>query len=172
MPVSPTRPTIQGRRRLHIPATTTEQRGPPQEDKSQNTSPTLAAACDVARTLEPYLERVTQVLERLELLAQCPLPVATPRVKPRVPTPTKLKQQTVIRYIVRKYDDGGHRASGTLSTPPIEDLGSDESDTPPSEGATPRGQSPAQEDGAGASQSGPLDEGSTEKEGDLAHTAM
>jgi len=59
-PASPTRPTIQGRRRIQV------------HEKSQNTSPTPVATCDVARTLEPYLERVTQVLERLEVRASDP----------------------------------------------------------------------------------------------------
>jgi len=46
------------------------------------------------------------------------------------------------------------------STPPREALGSDGSDTPLSEVATPRGQSPATVDGEGTSQSCPNDGGS------------
>jgi len=157
-------------------------------------SPTPAATGDAARTLEPYLaaidnmlkelgpclaqmnvlapylKRVTQVLERLdcrELLKRRQTPVVTPRPKPRVPTPTKPKQQTVIRYIVRKDEDGAHRESGAPPTaksrPPREALGSDGSDTPPSEGATPRGQSPAKVDGEGTSQGSPHDGGSTDE---------
>jgi len=87
--------------------------------------------------------------------------------------PTKPKQRTVIRYIVKKDEDGAHRESGAQptaqSTPPREALGSDGSDTPPSEGATPRGQSPAKVDGEGTSQSGPHDEGSTD-EAETSHT--
>jgi len=143
-PASPTRPTIQGRRRLQVPD---QHRPLYREEKSQNTSPVLAATCDVARTLEPYLERVTQVLERLEALAQRPSPAPTPRPKLRVPTPTKPKQRTVIQTKQRKviakntYGTCGNNiygGTGAQSTPPREALGSDVSDTPPSGGATPR----------------------------------
>jgi len=168
-PASPTRPTIQGSRRLQVLATTTDQHGPPREDKSQNTSQTPAATCDVARTLEPYLERVTRVLERLESLVQRSSPVMTPRSKPRVPTPTKPKQRTVVRYIVKKYDDHAHREAEAQSTSPVDTLASDVSDTPPSRDTTPRGQSPAREDGADTSQSSALDEGSTD-EAETSHT--
>jgi len=73
------------------------------------------------------------------------------------PDTTKPKQRTVVRYIVKKCDDHVHREAGPTCP------GSDVSDTAPSGGATPRGQSPAREDGAGASQSVPLDEGSTDE---------
>jgi len=76
----------------------------------------------------------------------------------------------VVRYSVKKYDEQAHREAGVRSTPPIETVGSDESDTAPSGGATPRGPSPAREDEAGASQSGPRDEGSTD-EAETWHTA-
>jgi len=126
--------------------------------------------------LAPYLERVTQVLERLERqdsLERRQTPVVTPRPKPKVPTPTKPKQRTVIRYVVRKDEDGAHREFGAQPTaqppPPREALGSDESDTPPSEGNTPRGQSPVMVDGECTSQSSPRDEGSTD-EAETSHT--
>jgi len=140
VPASPTRPTIQGRLRLHVLPTTTIQCGPPLDgparhetgrsaDKSQNTSPTPAVTDDAARklgpylasidntlkelgpclaqvnVLAPYLDHVAKILEqikRLERRKQRQTPVVTSRPKSRVPTPTKTKQQTVIKYIVRK----------------------------------------------------------------------
>jgi len=98
--VSPPRPMIRGRRHLQAPTSTVDQRSPTQEDRSQNTSLMPVSQCDAARTLEPYLDRVTRVLERLELLVQHPPPVATPRSTPRIPKPTKLRQRTVTRYLV------------------------------------------------------------------------
>jgi len=65
-----------------------------------------------------------------------------------------MKQRTVVRYIVNKYDDHAYREA--QSPPPVDTLDSNMSDIP-------RGPSPAREDGTGASQSGLLDEGSTDE---------
>jgi len=147
-PTSPTRPTIQGRRRLQTEC------GPTREDNSQNTSST-STPCEAACLLEPCLERMTRVLERHELLVQRPAPAATPRARPRGLTPTKPKQK--IRYIVKRGDGHAHREAAPTCP------GSDVSDTALSGGGTPRGLSPAREDQADAARSGPADEGSTDE---------
>jgi len=86
------------------------------------------------------------------------LPLPQPRA---VPTPiTTAKQGTIIRYLVRKSDDGTHRKLGAQSTPPREALDSDGSDTIFSEVTTPRGQSPETVDGGDDVQGCPVDRGS------------
>jgi len=102
--------------------------------------------------LAPYLAQANRILERLEQrLARVVSPLPHPRA---VPTPiTIAKQGTIIRYLVRK-SDSTYRESGAQptpqSTPPRVALGPVGSETPPSEVATPRGQSPEMVDWRGA----------------------
>jgi len=93
-----------------------------------------------------------------------------------VPTPiTTAKQGTIIRYLVRKGEDGTHRGLEAQptpqSSPPREALGSEGSDTPNSEVATPRGQSPETVDREDAVQGCPVDWGSA-SEADEAPTRL
>jgi len=192
-PTSPTRPTIQGRRRLHVLPTMTNQCGPPLDSpasdetgrgagRSPSTSPVPAKTAETTKKLKPYLvsidntylQRVTQVLERLERrehLERRQTPAVPPRPKPRaVQTPTKtVKQRTVLRYIVRKDEGSAHRAEAqppAQSTPPREAPDPDGSNTPLSEAATPRGQSPAMVNEEGPLQSYPNDGGSASEADD------
>jgi len=110
--------------------------------------------CDAARTLEPYLERVTQVLERLELLVQ-----RIPREGTPVPTPPRPTQQTTVRYNIEAY---GREAEAR----PLlnhDTLGSDGFDSASSRGATPRGPSPQREGTAGTSLSVPGEASSSDE---------
>jgi len=113
--VSPPRPMIQARRHLPAPVSPVHQHRPTQADtnmdKSTNTGPIPASQCDAARTLEPYLDRVTRVLERLELLVQRPPPVAMPPSRPRIPTPVQLRQRSVARYMAPTCDEPASRTS-------------------------------------------------------------
>jgi len=74
VPTSPTRPTIQRRRRLHILPTTTNQYGPPLDGPARDEtgrgagkspSPTPAATDDTAKKLEPYLASIDNTLKGL-----------------------------------------------------------------------------------------------------------
>jgi len=129
----PLRPKIQGHRRAPIRTAT--------RDSVTNTSPPPMVQCEAARTLEPYLERMTQVLERLELLVHSLPQEATP-----VPTPIHPMQQTTVRYNVEAY---GHEIRSTPTTNMLEDQSS------ASRGATPRSSSPDVEGGAETSISAP-----------------
>jgi len=147
----PDRPRIQGRRRSPILATT--------RDSDTNTSPPPMSHCDAARTLEPYLERMTKVLERLELLVH-----SLPREATPVPTPTKPTQQTTVRYNVEAY------GPEVRPLPITDTLGYDGFDSSSSRGATPRGPSPQWEGTAGTSLSAPC-EGSSSDEMESWHSA-
>jgi len=76
VPTCPTRPIIQGRRRLNVPHTTTNQHGTPLDGparyetgrgagKSPSPSLTPAATDDTAKTLKPYLASIDNTLKGL-----------------------------------------------------------------------------------------------------------
>jgi len=142
----PHRPRIQGRRRSPILDTTV--------DEYTNTSPPPVSHCDAATKLEPYLERMTKVLERLELLIHRLPQEVTP-----VPTPINPTQQTTVRYNMEAY----RREAEVPLQPNPDTVGSDGFDSASSRGATPRGPSPQWEGTAGTSLSAPC-EGSSSDE--------
>jgi len=74
-----------------------------------------------------------------------------PDTQPRVvPTPvTVIKQGTIIRYLVRKSENGTYREPGAQPMPLREALGYDGPDTPPRNVPTPPGHSPERVDWRG-----------------------
>jgi len=103
--------------------------------------------------LAPYLEQVNRILKRLE---QRLAPVVPQLPQPRaLPTPVTVnKQGTIIKYLVRQSEISTDREARAQPTPPLTAprgaLGSDGSNTPPSDVATSRGQSPETVDWRGA----------------------
>jgi len=114
----------------------------------------LASLDGTLKELRPCLAMVNRTLERHEerlapVVQPKPFVAGGPYTQPRVvPTPvTAIKQGTIIKYLVKKSDDGTitrgtHRESRAQPTPPGEALASDGPETQPRDVSTPHGHGP------------------------------
>jgi len=118
-------------------------------DRSRMFERYIASLKNTLKELRPCLAAVQRTLDRLNkrlgpVGQPKPWAVDRPDTQPRVvPTPVTVnKQGTIIRYLVRKSENGTYRKEGAQPMPPREAHAPDGPDTPPSEVATSRGQSP------------------------------